>query len=311
MWVKFRRTFKLPDFNRQHSWRNILLDINYKILAFLTNIYRWSIMFLQVKYTWIYLHSIKVITIQNITFCTEHGFQYHVTVFHLMCRIDRVNEIIWLLNLLWNQSKSLKCESSSEGFQRGWINFDNIIITLLNHECSFQGLGLWRIDNAVTYCQIHLIYCQGCPPGWLGIVVNPSPKISQFPYGSPYPQTCIGLVWPRPRQRQFTNDYSCNCGWAGYNSLAPGRSWCDFKNVIFNLALLIGIFKSSFYANLLWWMPLGLTDDKSALVQVMAWCRQATSHYLNQGWPRSPTPYSVTRPQCSSVDTPSGIGDEK
>ena len=28
----------------------------------------------------------------------------------------------------------------------------------------------------------------------------------------------------------------------------------------------------------------------------MAWCRQATSHYLNQCWPRSPTPYGVTRP---------------
>ena len=27
-------------------------------------------------------------------------------------------------------------------------------------------------------------------------------------------------------------------------------------------------------------MPLDLSDDKSTLVQVMAWCRQATSHYL-------------------------------
>ena len=40
-----------------------------------------------------------------------------------------------------------------------------------------------------------------------------------------------------------------------------------------------------------------LINDKSTLVQVMAWCRQATSHYLNQCWPRSPTPYGVTRPQ--------------
>ena len=29
----------------------------------------------------------------------------------------------------------------------------------------------------------------------------------------------------------------------------------------------------------------------------MAWCHQATSHYLNQCWPRSPMPYGVTRPQ--------------
>ena len=33
----------------------------------------------------------------------------------------------------------------------------------------------------------------------------------------------------------------------------------------------------------------------------MAWCRQATSHYLNQCWPRSRTPYDVTRPQCVKV----------
>ena len=35
----------------------------------------------------------------------------------------------------------------------------------------------------------------------------------------------------------------------------------------------------------------------SILVQVMAWCRQATSHYLIQCWPRSLSPYDVTRPQ--------------
>ena len=44
-------------------------------------------------------------------------------------------------------------------------------------------------------------------------------------------------------------------------------------------------------------MPLDLTDDKSTLVQVMAWCRQATSHYLSQCWPRSLSPYGVTRLQ--------------
>ena len=29
----------------------------------------------------------------------------------------------------------------------------------------------------------------------------------------------------------------------------------------------------------------------------MAWCRQATSHYLSQCWPRSLSPFGVTRPQ--------------
>ena len=32
-------------------------------------------------------------------------------------------------------------------------------------------------------------------------------------------------------------------------------------------------------------MPLDLTDDKPTLVQVMAWCRQATRHYLRQCYP--------------------------
>ena len=34
------------------------------------------------------------------------------------------------------------------------------------------------------------------------------------------------------------------------------------------------------------WMPQDTFDDKSTLVLVMAWCRQATSHYLSQCWPR-------------------------
>ena len=48
-------------------------------------------------------------------------------------------------------------------------------------------------------------------------------------------------------------------------------------------------------------MPQNLNDDKSTLVQVMAWWRQATSHYLNQWWPRSPMPYGVTRPQWVNI----------
>ena len=54
-------------------------------------------------------------------------------------------------------------------------------------------------------------------------------------------------------------------------------------------------------------MPQNLTDDKSTLVQ--AWCHQAiTSHYLNHCWPRSPTPYGVTRPQWVKIITTSPRG---
>ena len=54
-------------------------------------------------------------------------------------------------------------------------------------------------------------------------------------------------------------------------------------------------------------MPLDLTDDKSTLVQVMAWCRQATSHYLSQCWPRSMSPYGITRPQWVNSLRPTDI----
>ena len=74
-----------------------------------------------------------------------------------------------------------------------------------------------------------------------------------------------------------------------FNSLAPGRPGCHFKTAIFNLVLLIGIFTSS-KDNALRWMSRDLTDDKSTLVQVMAWCRQATSHYLSQCWPSPMSP---------------------
>ena len=45
------------------------------------------------------------------------------------------------------------------------------------------------------------------------------------------------------------------------------------------------------------WMPQDLTVEKSILVQVMAWCRQAKSHCLSQCWARSKSPHGINRPQ--------------
>ena len=80
------------------------------------------------------------------------------------------------------------------------------------------------------------------------------------------------------------------------NSLASRGFGCNFKNLIFKLASLIGTFRASFY-EVLRWMIQDLTDDKSTLVQVMVWCHQATSHYLSQWWPKSMLFYGVIRPQ--------------
>ena len=79
------------------------------------------------------------------------------------------------------------------------------------------------------------------------------------------------------------------------NSLAPGRFQFNFRLVIFKLTLVNGSWSIS-YEIALRWMPLDLTDDKSTIVQVMACCHQATSHYLSQCWARSMSPNGFTRP---------------
>ena len=81
-----------------------------------------------------------------------------------------------------------------------------------------------------------------------------------------------------------------------FNSLAPGKFELNFRYIIFQIISVIDGWGISFELAL-GWMLLDLADDKSTLVQVMAWYRQATSHYLSQCWPRSLSPYGVTRPQ--------------
>ena len=74
------------------------------------------------------------------------------------------------------------------------------------------------------------------------------------------------------------------------NSAAAGKFEWNFRQI-----LVIDGWGISCEIALLW-MSLNFTDE-STLVQVMAWCRQASSHYLSQCWPRSLSPYVVTRPQ--------------
>ena len=70
----------------------------------------------------------------------------------------------------------------------------------------------------------------------------------------------------------------------------------NFRSVIFKLILVIDGWRISCEI-VLTWTPQDLTDDKSTLVQVMAWCCQTTSHYLSQCWHSSLSPYGITRPQ--------------
>ena len=88
----------------------------------------------------------------------------------------------------------------------------------------------------------------------------------------------------------------CSSPDATERSLAPGKFEWNFRHVIFKQILVIDDWGISCEITLTW-KPQDFTDDKSTLVQVMAWCHQATSHYLSQCWPSSLSPYGVTRPQ--------------
>ena len=85
--------------------------------------------------------------------------------------------------------------------------------------------------------------------------------------------------------------------------------WYIFALIIWGLNKIFTIFKNDALNCILWFqllgvfikdshgtVPVGLTDDESPLVQVMAWCHQAPSHYLNQWWPCSLTHICVTVP---------------
>ena len=80
------------------------------------------------------------------------------------------------------------------------------------------------------------------------------------------------------------------------NSPSSGGYGFDFKYVFVKCAVVI-IFMDISSAIAYRWLAQDLTDDKSGLIQVMAWCCQATSLYMNQCWLRSMMLYDVNRSQ--------------
>ena len=73
------------------------------------------------------------------------------------------------------------------------------------------------------------------------------------------------------------------------NSLATGRFEWSVRYVICELISVIDDWGVSCTIDPMW-LSLEFNDDKSTLLQVMAWFRQAPSHYLSQCWQRSMPP---------------------
>ena len=80
------------------------------------------------------------------------------------------------------------------------------------------------------------------------------------------------------------------------SSLGHWRCSSNLKSVI--LKLIVHNSSMGIHCDFaLRWMPKNPTNNKSTLVQVMAWCSQAISHFTNQCWPRSLSLHWVSRPQ--------------
>ena len=82
--------------------------------------------------------------------------------------------------------------------------------------------------------------------------------------------------------------------WITFVLIPLWQIWMRFYKCNFHCCLPISIFRY-IYDNVLSWILRVLTDDYSKVVQVLAYCCQATRHYLNQYWPRLMPPYGNTR----------------
>ena len=80
------------------------------------------------------------------------------------------------------------------------------------------------------------------------------------------------------------------------NTLVPWKFEGDFRRITFKLILVIDDWGIS-HEIALRQLSHVITDDKSTLVQVMAWWHQVTSHYLSQCWTSSVSRYGITMPQ--------------
>ena len=86
----------------------------------------------------------------------------------------------------------------------------------------------------------------------------------------------------------------------------PGRCGSYLKLEIFKLISKIDIL-IIFYEIVLCWMPQDFTNNQSILVQIMAWGFQATLHYPGLCWPRSLSPYYITRLQWGNKPARYGL----
>ena len=106
-------------------------------------------------------------------------------------------------------------------------------------------------------------------------------------------EKCWNLNWTAMRVQFFKRKYVGPLALVTKeNKLLTQRPVEDFKDqlcTIFSCVSVIDILK--FLSGLCQRISVMIM---SALFQVMAWCRQAASYYLNQYWPNSMIPYGIS-----------------
>ena len=204
-----------------------------------------------------------------------------------------LNDVIWSEIVIWNHRQQWKFVAN---FVVSSVPADGpalLGVTLLGHD-----------NDIIVLCNCWI--SMSCPPISLSVICASSPHQSQWVVTAGEHEQRSGEEGNRGSlQKCYCQGKLSHVTWAAvtgtaimvlFNSLVPGKFEWNFRYLIFQIISVIdGCDISSELA--LRWMSLDLTDEKSTLVQVMAWCHQATSHYLSQCWPRSLSPYGVTRPQ--------------
>ena len=109
----------------------------------------------------------------------------------------------------------------------------------------------------------------------------------------PYPSRSVPDPPPDTTRRRI----------AGNELVGPLGFWCHVRWVIFKLMSTVDDLDNP-REIVLRWISLDLNDDNSVLMKAMARCRQATSQYLSQCWPRSRPPYGLwaTMSQTGRID---------
>ena len=134
---------------------------------------------------------------------------------------------------------------------------------------------------------------------WLGIdqATGNEPQSGQWTrHGGKTNRQIETNITPTPNNFYFNNYCQIPQGTMSLFIDCWEMGLCNFQLVIFKLIPWIDT--SSISCKLaLNWMPKHLNNEKSTWVQVMAWCRQATNHYLRQCWPKPMSPYGITKAQ--------------